>query len=1113
MKQGEGILPGLKQVLDAHWPGLPGWTGGVLVFTKRLFALTLAVISAGCVREAVALDEDFDANLIAVQLYLGTTQNIRGIDGDGNGLLEEDQLGLLSQILLGGDPVACIDPARISAIQAGYTANYNAVPPQVTVNISGVGTVNLISQLQTIDPELGDALQALIAGIMCIADVSTITYVNALADALVAQVLTGTPQANEIQNVQNQITFTAADFATFGNAGDEPNYLGAAGDIDNDSETNLAEYEDLATKNRENWLTACCVTPPLRIVNYVGGGTKVSGLNMDFTVSSAGAAGPVSIEWRKGTKANSTLLGTNATFSIPFLNTTDNGKYFAIIDDGVYTRSAPLLTLSVVFVPLFITQQISGASRPEGGSKTFTVGVQGGQPGPYVYTWRKNGDIVGPNAASYTISPLIQADAGSYSVSVTSNNGGDTVTSGPVNFVVTGANQLSISAQPQSVSKNVGTSHTFSITATGASGNYNYNWRKGGTSLGAPNLSTYTINTILPSDAGNYSCIVTDAQNNALSVTSQNATLTVTGGLSISQQPQGKSLLEGESYSITIAVSGGSGSYSYDWRKGGTSLGAPDENAYLISSASLDDVGVYSCVVTDFEIPGLSITSANANITLNLDPLQFAQQPTGGTVVVGGEIQLIVAVTGGSGTYIYDWRKGGVSTGAPNLPILTLSSVNAENSGNYTCRVTDALNPGTAITSQVASVNVVDTLPLQIDSQPVGGAVYTGDQFSFSIEVSGGSGTYNYAWTRNNSPVCDCNSASFSLSPITLGDAGAYRCTVTDQANPGLSITSETVELNVAAPLSVSTQPIGGEFLAGQSLALSCAISGGLGTLSYTWLLNGEPVPDAPDAPTLDLGPLRLAEAGDYTCQVADDFTDIETEVATVDVQLVNVPLGLLNYNVDLLGSNAVPPNASIASGRVIGTLSRVGADPAAGATLSYSTVQTIGDDALRLQLFVGGPGVLGELLLDAGDALLAQVGTLTLTEEEMSIIYAGYAYWAVTSNTYPNGELRAQVFPEYTPPPDNHSADPDGSGSISLSELLRVIQFFNVGSLHCQPGSEDGYAPGGGSLACAPHSSDYNPQDWSISLSELLRLIQIYNVGAFYPCGGGEDGYCLGNG
>lgn len=89
------------------------------------------------------------------------------------------------------------------------------------------------------------------------------------------------------------------------------------------------------------------------------------------------------------------------------------------------------------------------------------------------------------------------------------------------------------------------------------------------------------------------------------------------------------------------------------------------------------------------------------------------------------------------------------------------------------------------------------------------------------------------------------------------------------------------------------------------------------------------------------------------------------------------------------------------------------------------------------------------------------------------------------------------------------HAADPNGDGDISLTELLRVIQFFNVGAFSCNASSEDGYAASAGDQTCTAHSSDYNPQDWKIQLSELLRLIQIYNSTGYVACAEGEDGFC----
>ncbi len=108
------------------------------------------------------------------------------------------------------------------------------------------------------------------------------------------------------------------------------------------------------------------------------------------------------------------------------------------------------------------------------------------------------------------------------------------------------------------------------------------------------------------------------------------------------------------------------------------------------------------------------------------------------------------------------------------------------------------------------------------------------------------------------------------------------------------------------------------------------------------------------------------------------------------------------------------------------------------------------------------------------------------------------------------------------------HSADTNGDYAISLSELLRVIQFHNSDGLHCEAGTEDGYAQGpapdkglpplvhdqGVSSrttakdGCFPHDSDYTPQDWRISLTEVLRLIQFFRSDGYHLEEGTEDGF-----
>lgn len=104
------------------------------------------------------------------------------------------------------------------------------------------------------------------------------------------------------------------------------------------------------------------------------------------------------------------------------------------------------------------------------------------------------------------------------------------------------------------------------------------------------------------------------------------------------------------------------------------------------------------------------------------------------------------------------------------------------------------------------------------------------------------------------------------------------------------------------------------------------------------------------------------------------------------------------------------------------------------------------------------------------------------------------------------------------TDDPDGlYSADIDGNYWVTMSEVLRIIQFYNAGGFHCAdslPGTEDGFAPGQGRHdGCLPHDSDRSPQDWRISVGEVLRAVQFYNSNGYSYCPDAdtEDGFCPG--
>ncbi|MBI1321381.1 MAG: trypsin-like serine protease [Candidatus Hydrogenedens sp.] len=152
-------------------------------------------------------------------------------------------------------------------------------------------------------------------------------------------------------------------------------------------------------------------------------------------------------------------------------------------------------------------------------------------------------------------------------------------------------------------------------------------------------------------------------------------------------------------------------------------------------------------------------------------------------------------------------------------------------------------------------------------------------------------------------------------------------------------------------------------------------------------------------------------------------------------------------------------------------------------------------------------------------DALTGLVeGVLVRGARDYNIVGSCFESNRIADSSSGEDVSKALTFAEFVPQivgTDFHSADADKNNTISLSEALRVIQFYNASAYHCDASkSEDGYLPGPpeGEIdgECLPHNSDFIEVDYVISLSELLRLIQYYASTGYTFCGEGEDGFCL---
>ncbi|MGZ4971566.1 MAG: GH25 family lysozyme [Limisphaerales bacterium] len=169
----------------------------------------------------------------------------------------------------------------------------------------------------------------------------------------------------------------------------------------------------------------------------------------------------------------------------------------------------------------------------------------------------------------------------------------------------------SIMTQPQSQTVTQGQNATFSVSASGTQP-MSYQWTFNGANISGATGSSYTVVNAQSANGGTYAVVVS---NSAGSVTSADATLTVTPGVAptITTQPQSQTVIQGQNATFTVGASG-STPLSYQWTFNGANIAGATASSYTVVSAKSTSAGNYAAVVTN---AFGTATSATATLTVN----------------------------------------------------------------------------------------------------------------------------------------------------------------------------------------------------------------------------------------------------------------------------------------------------------------------------------------------------------------------------------------------------------------------------------------------------------------------------------------------------------------
>ncbi len=379
-------------------------------------------------------------------------------------------------------------------------------------------------------------------------------------------------------------------------------------------------------------VSSVTITQPTAVaVSLSSGRITVNGGSTTVTVSASGGTAP--------------YTGTG-TFTVTA------GTYTYTVTDARGCSGTNTITVAQ---PTPLTASVSSTPiNCNGGSSSVTVSATGG-------------------ILPYTGTGAYSRTAGTYTFTVTDSVG--TISS--VSLTLTQPAILTATSSKTDVSCNGASTGSITLTVSGGTAPYSFNWGGGITTQNRTALA-----------AGSYTCTITDARG---CTASASQTITQPAALSVTSSKTDVSCNGASTGSITLTVSGGTAPYSFNWGGGITT-----QNRTTLAAGS------YTCTITDARG-----CTASASQTITQPSALTAGNPTAPAITSSGGTTTITQPlpTGGTAPYQYQLGSGAFQSGN------TFSGVIA---GTYTITIRDGCNALITRTITIAGqqLNILDNLGL-----------------------------------------------------------------------------------------------------------------------------------------------------------------------------------------------------------------------------------------------------------------------------------------------------------------------------------------------------------------------------------------------------------------
>jgi len=510
-----------------------------------------------------------------------------------------------------------------------------------------------------------------------------------------------------------------------------------------------------------NGCTATCAAtisepPALTVSITVNSNVNCNGGNDgSATAVPSGGTSPYSYLW-DNSQTTATATGLIA------------GIYQVTVTDFCGSTATATVEITEPLDPLQVVASITDNQCNGETSGEIDIDVIGGTP-PYVYLWS--------NAS--TNQDLINLAGGTYTVTVTDDNGCTTTAS----YTVNEPSAVAITGIITPVSCFGGLNGAINISVSGGTPDpggppfYSYQWSNFETTEDISGLA-----------AGTYTVIVSD-----FNFCSATASFTVTEPTQLVANcavVNNAGCNGGSNGQASVTPSGGTPAYSFLWSNGQTTSGATGLAAGTYTVTVTDaNLCTATCSVTISEPAAITVSELHTNVSCN----------------GGSDGSINITASGGTPPYTYLWNNGNTNEDRTGL-----------SAGTYTVTVSDANG-----CSGTTSVTITEPAVLTATETHTNASCNGGSDGTIDVTVSGGTVPYTYSW-NNGTTTEDRTGLSAGTYTVYVNDANG--CT-----------TSVSATITEPTQITITETHTDATCNGGSDGTINITVSGGTPAYTYSW--------------------------------------------------------------------------------------------------------------------------------------------------------------------------------------------------------------------------------------------------------------------------------------